>query len=99
DMLADQVRDDRDGHRADRHVRHGGVDGMSEPRPVEESLDRADRMEERRQPAMVEVAEGLRPAGLGIDRAVDIATDHRSRPPFPESTRGPDWRMPAESRR
>jgi hypothetical protein len=42
--------------------------------PVEEALDGAHRMKEGAQPTVVEVAERLRPAGLGVDRAVHVAT-------------------------
>ena len=59
--LIDQVEDDRAEEQADRDVRQSprGADGPASGRSA--VLDRADRSEQRRQPAMVEVTEGARP--------------------------------------
>jgi hypothetical protein len=52
------------------------VDGVAEPRSVEEVLDRPDRAEQCLEPAMVEVAERSGPARLGIDDPVEDAAEH-----------------------
>ena len=59
--LIDQVEDDRPEQEADRDVRRCGVEGMPEPAAVEQVLDGPDRSEQRRQPAMVEVAQRASP--------------------------------------
>src|SRR6185295_8792174 len=57
-----EVQDESQRERADRDVREHRMQRMAEPRPVEEVLDRPDRPEEGREPAVIEVAERLRPA-------------------------------------
>ena len=74
ERLADDVGDERDGQRADRDVRDDGMDRVAEPRPIQEVLDGPDRMEERAEPAVVEVAERLRPTGLGVHGTGQVAS-------------------------
>ena len=81
DRLADDVEDQRDGQRADRDVGQGRVNRVAQPRPVEEVLHRPHRPEQRRQPAVVEVAERPSPARLGVDEPRHEATDHRGHLP------------------
>ena len=72
--LVREVEQDREQQRTDRDVGDRGVERVAEPTPVEQVLDRSKRAEQGCQPAMVEVAEGSRPDGLGVDDAEEQAT-------------------------
>ena len=52
------------------------MDRVAQPLAVQEVLDRADRPEDRAEPADVEIAERLCPARLGIDQTREEPTDH-----------------------
>ena len=77
--LTGDIEHKRDREGSDRDIRDGRMERMPEPCAVEQILDRSDRLEQRAEPAVIEVAEGLRPAILprdepGKERPHDVAS-------------------------
>ena len=72
----EDVEDDGQREGTDGHVGEGGVQAVAQPFAVQEVGDGFDWPEDRADPAHVEVAEGFRPARLGIEQAGEESTDH-----------------------
>ena len=81
--LADDVGDDRDGQRADRDVGHAAWTGWPSHVPLRKSLIGRIGRNRRRQPAVVEVAERLRPSPPGRRRAGSGSDRSSCAPPRP----------------